>query len=161
MATTKSRPCGNCGKGVFQMADIHGRTFAYRDERALALPASIMMPVCTVCGEIRVGASDTARLDEALEPAYMALRAATTRDLVDRLVAAGWRQLDIEQAMGLSQGYISKAVRGEKALAVSNLRHLYLLALHPRSTLSDLAPYFPQVKELEEALDRRGVLAAV
>jgi len=151
--------CSACSEGMFVMTDVQGRTFAYRDERALVMPVTMILPVCTACGEMRLSGSDAIRLDEALEPAYAAHRATVTRGLVERLVDAGWRQLDIEHAMGLSHGYISKAIRGEKTLGMSNLQHLHLLAFHPRSTLSRLAPYFPQIRELEEALERRGALA--
>ena len=160
MTPTKAKRCPSCGKGGFAMADVQGRPFAYRDERALVMPVRMTLPVCTACGDIRLSGSDAARLDEALESAYVAHRATVTRSLVERLVESGWRQTDIELAMGLSQGYISKAVRGEKTLAMSNLQHLYLLAFHPRSTLSRLAPHFPKIRELEAALDRRGALSA-
>ncbi len=154
------KACAACGEGVFQSIDVKGRMFAFRDERALELTESMLLPVCTVCGEIRESESDAEALDALLEHTYNARHAAITNDLMRRLLDVGWRQVEIEQAMGLSTGYLSKVIRGEKSLAVSTLRHLIHLALHPRRTLQDLAPYFPQVRELEQALDRRGVLAA-
>jgi hypothetical protein len=157
-ATTAKR-CSACGEGVFVATDVRGKAFAYRDERALVLPESLTLPVCTACGEMRVSQADAERLDAALEQAYVAQRAATTRGFVESLVQSGWRQIDIEHAMGLSQGYISKVIRAEKTFGMAHLHHLYLLAKHPRATISQLAPAFPEIRELEESLVRRGALA--
>ena len=154
------KACASCGKGVFRSIDVKGRTFAFRDERALELTQSIVLPVCTVCDEIRESESNAAALDALLEQTYHARHAAIANNLLRRLLDLGWRQSEIEQAMGLSTGYLSKVLRGEKSLATSTLRLLIHLALHPRGTLQDLAQFFPQVRELEQTLERRGALAA-
>ena len=153
-------PCGVCGEGRFRQTDVKGRAFSYRDERALVLRSSLMVPVCEVCGELRESSAHADSLDLLLEAEYAAKRIATTKELVARLIGDGWRQVEIEQVMALSAGYLSKALRGEKTLATSTLRHLIHLALHPRQSLRDLAPFFPQVLDIERALEARGVFAA-
>ena len=140
--------------------DAKGRVFAYRDERSLVLTTSLVVPICNVCGELRESRAHAESLDTLLEVEYTAKRIAATKELVATLLGDGWRQVEIEQVMSLSAGYLSKALRGEKTLATSTLRHLIHLALHPRQTLQDLAPLFPQVREIELALERRGVFAA-
>ena len=153
-------PCGVCGKGHFQPTDVQGRAFAYRDEPAIVLTSSFPVPVCDVCGELRESQAHAETLDALLEAAYTAKRVAATREMVALLIEKGWRQMEIEQVMALSTGYLSKALRGEKTLATSTLRHLIHLAFHPRQSLRDLAPLFPQVRDIELALENRGVFAA-
>ena len=152
--------CAACGDGQFQETNVEGRSFPYRDERALTLTQALLLPVCTVCGEVRESAQHAASLDRLLHAAYVARRAAQMRELVAQLTAAGWRQVDIEQTMALSAGYLSKVLRGEKLLAPSTFRHLIHLARHPRESLRDLAPFFPQSRDIESALERRGAFAA-
>ena len=154
------RPCGACGEGHFQQADVKGRAFAYRDERALVLRSSLVVPICDVCGELRESRAHADSLDMLLEAEYTAKRIAATKEMVATLISKGWRQAEIEQVMALSAGYLSKALRGEKTLATSTLRHLIHVALHPRQSLRDLAPFYPQVREIELALEARGVFAA-
>ena len=144
-------PCGVCGKGHFQPTDVQGRAFAYRDEPAIVLTSSFLVPVCDVCGELRESQAHAETLDALLEAAYTAKRVAATREMVALLIEKGWRQVEIEQVM---------ALRGEKTLATSTLRHLIHLAFHPRQSLRDLAPLFPQVRDIELALENRGVFAA-
>ena len=152
-------PCGVCGKGHFQQTDVQGRAFSYRDEPAIVLTFSFLVPACDVCGELRESQAHAESLDALLEVEYTAKRIAATREMVALLVGNGWRQVEIEQVMALSTGYLSKAIRGEKTLATSTLRHLIHLALHPRQSLRDLAPLFPQVRDIELALENRGVFA--
>ena len=152
--------CASCGKGVFMNADVKGRTFAYRDELELEIQESLTMQVCNVCGEIRESATDTVALDMALARGYAVRHRAMTVEAVARLTGTGWRQVDIEQAMGLSTGYLSKALRGDKALSGPTLRHLIHLSRHPRVVLQDLAPLYANIKQLEAALEERGALTA-
>ncbi len=121
------RPCGACGEGHFQQADVKGRAFAYRDERALVLRSSLVVPICDVCGELRESRAHADSLDILLEAEYTAKRIAATKEMVATLISKGWRQAEIEQVMALSAGYLSKALRGEKTLATSTLRHLHAI----------------------------------
>ena len=157
---TKAVPCGACGKGVFKPTNVKGQDFPHRDEPALLLSVDIMIPTCTACGEMRETSVHIQALDAALEPVYQARRAAMTAEFVERLVSAGWHQGEIEQVMGLSMGYLSKVLRGEKLLAGSTLRQLMHVALHPRQALRDLTPHDPQMRALQARLERRGALAA-
>lgn len=157
---TKAVRCGACGKGIFKPTNVNGQSFPHRDEPAVLLTVDIMIPVCTACGEMRETMAHAAALDAALEPVYQERRAAMTAEYVQRLVSAGWYQGEIEQAMGLSTGYMSKVLRGEKLLAGSTLRQLIHVALHPRQALRDLTPLYPHLRELQDRLERRGALAA-
>lgn len=154
------RPCGACGEGVFIRTDVKGHLFAYREELDLEMPESLLMYVCNVCGEMRESAANSQALDEALGRTYAARHRAAATEAVARLTTAGWRQVEIEQVMALSTGYLSKALRGEKALSGPTLRHLIHVSHHPRKALGDLAPLYPNIKALQENLSRRGVVSA-
>lgn len=154
------KPCASCGEGVFGPADVKGQIFAYREELALRLQESLTLQVCNVCGEIRLSEAGTHALSEALGRSYAAHHCAVTTEAVARLTGRGWRQVDIEQVMGLSTGYLSKALRGEKALSGSTLRHLIHLSRRPRSALEDLAPLYANIKALKVSLEQRGALTA-
>ena len=67
----KPRPCGACGEGVFQPANVQGRAFSHRDERNIEITEPLTLPVCTHCGEIRLNAADLERMDAALEREYV------------------------------------------------------------------------------------------
>ncbi len=152
------KSCATCGEGVFVLSDAKGLTFAYRDELDLELHESLMLQICNVCSESRLNAANTVALNEALARAYAALHREAATDAVTRLTNVGWRQVEIEQVMALSSGYLSKALRGEKALSGSTLRHLIHVSRHPRRALNDLAPLYPNIKTLKDSLRRRGVL---
>ncbi len=88
--TAKAVRCGACGRGVFQDTDVKGQCFPHRDEPSVTLTTTVIVPVCTACGEMLTSGADAAALDAALEPVYQARRAAMTAEFVQRLVSAGW-----------------------------------------------------------------------
>lgn len=83
--TTTAKRCWTCGEGVFIDTDVRGRGFAYRDAREIRVSESLMLPVCLVCGEMRLSSDDVARLDAALESVYGAHRAAPPRVVTPQL----------------------------------------------------------------------------
>jgi hypothetical protein len=143
---------------MFVSTDVKGRAFAYRDESALPLSESLSLQVCNTCDEIRESAADSRALDSALQRSYAALHRAMASDAMERLTRDGWRQVEIERVMALSNGYLSKVLRGEKVLTGSTLRHLIHLSLHPRAALKDLASFYPEIPTLIETLRQRGAL---
>lgn len=147
-----------CGQGTFQPRDVIGMSFVYKDETALRAQESLMLPVCTHCDDMRLNGAQTDALDAVLERAYVAKRHQDAKMYIDRLLNAGFTQTDIEQAIALSPGYVSKVRRGEKVIKGSTLRELVMLAAHPRENLQALTALYPELRALYEKLSahRRG-----
>ncbi len=151
---SSSRRCVACGTGKLEPTNVCGMAFSYRDERALVADASLILPVCTCCGETRLDAEQTDALDAVLERAYVRKRHADAATIIGRLLETGLSQVDVERVLGLSRGYISKVRRGERTVSGSTLRELVMLAAYPRENLRALAELDPGIHVLEEKLAR-------
>lgn len=158
-AERPARRCLTCGEGTFQPKDIRGMAFAYRDEQALRAEDSLVLPVCTHCGETRLNGEETDALDTILEKAYQTKRHHDAVRYIERLLEAGFSQTDIEHAISLSPGYVSKVRRGEKRIKGSTLRELVMLASHPRENVHALAELYPELRGLESKIARASKMA--
>lgn len=118
----------------------------YRDTE-VELREDLILPTCDSCGEHRLNEEDTERLDEALKRSYREQRREEQRELIES-VTGRLAQTEIEQILGLSSGYISKAKRGEKTLHSSTYRALLVLDEHPEAWLSTISRVDPEVRRL-------------
>ena len=58
-----ARPCGSCGEGVLRPASVRGRVMEHRDDPAVRIRADLPLPVCDVCGDMALNATQTEALD--------------------------------------------------------------------------------------------------
>lgn len=152
--------CATCGKGHFLPTQVMGQAFRFRDEPAVVINEPLELPVCDVCGEMRLSVAMVDAFEAALERSYEAMRQAQTVQMVAQLKdKLRMRQSDIERVLGVSVGYASKALRGEKTLGPSTYRLLRVLSAAPRETLHALAEVDPEVRKIEERAVSRGALA--
>ena len=87
---------------------------------------------CRKCGEVYLNAKDSQRLDEVLERSYRALLTAVVREALRRLAEVVSKQ-ELEIALGVSQGYLSKLPEKQTSPVLVNL--LALLADNPERGL--------------------------
>lgn len=152
--------CATCGKGHFVPTQVMGLAFQFRDESAVVVNEPLEIPVCDHCGERRMSVAMVDAFEGALERSYDATRQTETARTVNEIKAKlNIRQSDIERVLGVSAGYTSKAVRGEKVLGPSTYRLLRVLGAAPRETLSVLGEIDPEVREIEKRAKSRGALS--
>lgn len=160
-ASAKARVlCATCGKGHFVPTQVMGRAFQFRDEPAVVVKEPLEIPVCDHCGERRMSIAMVDALEGALGRSYDAMRQEETARAVKEIkTKLKIRQSDIERVLGVSAGYTSKAVRGEKVLGPSTYRLLRVLGAAPRETLCALGEIDPEVREIAKRATSRGVLS--
>lgn len=138
--------CPTCGEGHFRLASARGQTMYYRDAE-IELREDLILPTCDECGEHRLNEEDAKKLDGALERSYRKQRREQQHELIES-VTNKLAQREVEQILGLSSGYISKAKRGEKVLHSSTYRALLVLNDHPEAWLSTVGRVDPEVRRL-------------
>ena len=80
----------------------------------LEIPASIRIPTCRNCGVRWFDEATAATLDDALEPIYQrTLRNRLGQDL-SALLGRGVTEARIEEALGISRGYLSRLRSGSR-----------------------------------------------
>lgn len=129
--------CPECGTRTVAPHAGSGRTLPYRNFPALPLPADLVLPTCTRCGDIRIGAKEAALLDDVLEKAAQETLASLGRQAIEAIREVA-TQRDVEARLGLSPGYLSKVKRGREVPSAALVSALVLLAVRPS-----------RVKELE------------
>lgn len=65
--TSRGRPCGACGVGFLIPTNLRGQALDDRDALGLVVDRDLVVPRCDACGDLVLDASDTARLNAALE----------------------------------------------------------------------------------------------
>jgi len=145
-----ARPCGSCGEGVLRPASVRGRVMEHRDDPAVRIRADLPLPVCDVCGDMALNATQTEALESALEEAYVAKRRRMQRALINDLRRSGFTQRQIEQFASVSPGYLSKLRKG-KIAAGNTFRLLYLLHEFPEQAMEAVSRLDPRL-----ARGRRG-----
>jgi transcriptional regulator with XRE-family HTH domain len=149
----KGTVCRTCGQGLIAPRNARGTTLAFRDEPIVPLTEDIVIPICSNCGEMRLNESLAEALDAVLERSYGELRRSQATVEISRALAAlHASQSELERMLGLSAGYVSKLLRGEKITSATVIRFLHVLNAHPRENLDALAEVAPvdsiRIKEL-------------
>ena|SRR5579859_7961303 len=127
----KERRCPECG-GLVVPRRAAGRTMPYRNLAALEVPDSFPLPTCVKCGEEYLSAAETDALDAALEAEYARVLSGLAQQAMERLSGKVTKQ-ELERAIGLSQGYLSKLP--EKTTSPLLVTLLWLIAADPGRNL--------------------------
>jgi len=108
-------PCFACGKGTVSSREVQGRAVRYRDLAQVLIAESLVVPACDHCTEMLLDGAQTRRLAEILQPAYTAERQSQMQQAIKEFMAArNTTQGIAERLLGLSQGYLSKLLHGER-----------------------------------------------
>lgn len=122
--------CPECGTRTVEPRAEKGRTLPYRNFPALPIPAELVLPTCTRCGDIRIGAKEAEVLDGALEKAAQETLASLGKQAIEAIQEVA-TQRDVEARLGLSPGYLSKVKRGREVPSAALVSALVLLAVRP------------------------------
>lgn len=136
MSKFKERRCRECGEGTVRLVAKPGRraTYKFLD---LDVPAKLSVPTCDHCGTEWHSDETAAVFDEAMEQVFREELSGIARRALDHLDAAGVRQSDIERAIGLSPGYLSKIKRGERSPEPVLVAQLAIISMNPSARLSE------------------------
>jgi hypothetical protein len=133
----QSKPCPSCERGTLTNRGGRGRRFPHRIFRELELPEDVELPTCDNCGKIIFNPKIAAAFDEGMSRAYQSQLSQLISEALSKLTPAFMTQQDLERALGLSRGYISKLKGGKESSAViAGL--LGLLAVDPQARLTEL-----------------------
>jgi hypothetical protein len=103
----------------------------------LDVPADLGVPACDRCEVEWHNDTTAAVFDEAMEQVFRRELATIAQRALDRIDAAGVRQSDVERAIGLSPGYLSKIKRGERAPEPALVAQLAIISMDPDARLAD------------------------
>jgi hypothetical protein len=62
--------CDSCGEGRVVPTNIRGQRFAHRGQGFVEVRQDLILPVCSACGDMRLGEVEAAVLDSVLERAF-------------------------------------------------------------------------------------------
>jgi hypothetical protein len=147
MRIESRRACGSCGEGYLEPTNIRGMKLEHRDDRALRIPADLVLPVCDRCGDMALNREQTVALEYILERAYARKRLRLQRALINDLRRCGITQGQIEQFAELSQGYVSKLRMGKLA-GGRTFKMLYLLHEMPEAALRTISRVDPRLRHV-------------
>lgn len=133
-------PCPACA-GAVTLATGPGRTRRVHAVANVLMPASLAVPTCQQCGTEWLDAADAARIDAAMAAAYRQALCAGAVQLVAALPAAGV-VAEVEAALGLTRGYLSRIRAGAKAPSAGLVADLALIAVDPRRRLAELQVFW-------------------
>lgn len=136
MSKFKERRCRECGEGTVRLVTEPGRRTTYKFIE-LDVPSSVAIPVCDHCGTEWHNDTTAEAFDEAMEQAFRSELAVIAQRALERIDAAGVRQSDVERAIGLSAGYLSKIKRGERAPEPVLVAQLAIISMDPAARLAD------------------------
>lgn len=136
MTKFRGRRCRECGEGTVQLVAKPGRRTTYKFLE-LEVPASLEVPTCDHCGTEWHNDETAAAFDEAMEQVFRAELLAIAHRALEKLEKASVRQSDVERAMGLSPGYLSKIKRGDRSPEPMLVAQLAMISLDPSTRLSE------------------------
>lgn len=151
------RPCGACAEGMLRPTNVRGMAMDHRDDPHVRIHDDLVLPVCTVCGDMTFTPAQAAALDDALERSYRRKRLRQQCALINDLRRMGLSQVQIERFAYLSPGYVSKLRKGKLASGAT-FRLLYLLHEFPQEALRAVARLDPSLKAAAEKLESRSTL---
>lgn len=119
----KPMPCFTCGEGTLALRDMQGYAVRYRDLVKVTIAESFVVPGCNRCSEMLLDGPQTRRLGEILQVAHTAERQRQMQEAVSQFISSrGTTQGIAERLLGLSQGYLSKLLYGERVPDVQTFR---------------------------------------
>jgi transcriptional regulator with XRE-family HTH domain len=137
LTNAKGHRCYECGTGTVRPTAEPGRRDWFRGV-LLDVPDNLAIPTCDNCGTQWMDDEAASAFDAAMESRYrLALRHRLDSILVKISAATSLRQ--VEMALGLSQGYLSKLKRGEREPSAELVASLHLIALDVDGALAQLS----------------------
>lgn len=153
MTTFKTFTCAECG-GTVRMLPGAGEKREFRRDVVVRVPSSVKLPKCDGCGELYLAPEDSARIDAALEAAYLEWQRAHYGDLVDRLKRRHGATLrTIERICGVTPSYFSHVMKGRRIASVTLTRLLEALVAAP-------SEYMRHANGLRESTIALGIRSA-
>lgn len=117
--------CFECGVGTLALRDIKGQVRRYRDLARVTILESCIVPACDRCSEMLLDGRQTQRFDAVMQPSYLAERRRQMQSAVEQFTARrSTTQGVAEKLLGLSQGYLSKLIHGDREPDVQTFRHV-------------------------------------
>jgi hypothetical protein len=136
MSKFQERRCRECGQGTVRLVAEPGRRTTYRFLE-LDVPVHVAIPTCDHCGMEWHNDTTAEVFDEAMEQVFRSELVTISHRALERIDAAGVRQSDVERAIGLSPGYLSKIKRGERAPEPMLVAQLAVISMNPAARLSE------------------------
>ena len=132
----RERRCRECGEGTVRLVAKPGRRATYKFLE-LHVPETLEVPTCDRCGTEWHNDETAEAFDAAMEQAFRAELLAIAQRALEKLEQAAVRQSDVERAIGLSAGYLSKIKRGERTPEAMLVTQLAMIAMDPKARLSE------------------------
>jgi hypothetical protein len=123
---TVTRRCHKCGVGQVCPVALAGRRAHYK-MMELEIPKHVEIPTCDKCGAEWIDRQAARAIDGALEPVYREALRALWGDIMKKITARTSMRR-VEQALGLSEGYLSKVSNGRSEPSAELISHLGLIA---------------------------------
>jgi transcriptional regulator with XRE-family HTH domain len=124
--------CAECGQKVTRARPRPDVLWDMGDGVRLPLPAELLIPSCDHCNESYIDTALGARIEAALEAAFVSARVRSAAKAIDRIIeSTGISQRALEDVCGVSAGYLSKVRHGERNVSVTLLRLLEAFAACP------------------------------
>jgi hypothetical protein len=103
----------------------------------LEIPRAVAIPTCDSCGAEWIDRPTARAIDRALETVYRDTLRAVWGEVMRKLVAQTSMRR-VEQALGLSEGYLSKVSNGRSAPSIELVSNLGLIAKDVESRLREI-----------------------
>jgi hypothetical protein len=136
MTKFKERRCRDCGEGMVRLLARAGRKTLYKFIE-LEVPKALTIPTCDHCGAEWHNDHTAAVFDEAMAQIFRSELVSIAQRAIERIEAASIRQSEVERAIGLSPGYLSKIKRGERAPEPVLVAQLALISINPKARLAE------------------------
>ena len=137
MTAFKRRRCYECGKGTIVPRTVPGRKITFKTLRDLKVPRTLAIPTCDHCGSEWMDEDTADAIDQAMYPVYRAEIKAMAQRAIDAICAVV-QQRELESALGLSSGYISKIKKGDRDPSPELVAHLCTIAINPKARLKEI-----------------------
>jgi hypothetical protein len=132
----QERRCRECGEGMVRLVAKPGRRTTYKFLE-LDVPADLAIPTCDHCGMEWHNDATAERFDEAMEQVFRRELTGIAQRALEHIDNAGVRQSEVERAIGLSPGYLSKIKRGERTPEPVLVAQLAIISMNPSARLSE------------------------
>lgn len=137
MSDNDRKQCPICGTGHIEDTNLKGTTARYKDEPELRISEDVFVPQCDACGEVFLKQEYTQEYDHVLAKSYRAKRLVDQkREIQQALDTLNTTQAHLETLLGVSQGYVSKLLSGEKVSSAITVRFLHVLGSVPGAASS-------------------------
>lgn len=137
--------CGECGQRKFEEKCVNGEfSSPWRDFPRAYLTQSLVLPICTNCGNYAIVDDEAERIDVALE--------ASVRDQTSQFIDVIKSKADITAVklgslIGVSPEYLSKLGRQKATPSYLIWSFLKLIATDPKKIAAELDPSWDVRKE--------------